>query len=81
MPSIAYRCGGVMDIIKHEQNGLLVEPDNIEALAESIRALANNRSQILKLGETANQMALENFIPSQIKLELQKALQFNLRSF
>ena len=70
-----------MDIIKHEQNGLLVEPDNIEALAESIRALANNRSQILKLGETANQMALENFIPSQIKLELQKALQFNLRSF
>ncbi len=43
---IGTNSGGIPDIIEHEHRGLLVEPDNSAALAESIvRMLSDNRLQ------------------------------------
>jgi glycosyltransferase involved in cell wall biosynthesis len=34
--------GGFTEIVEQAQSGLLVEPDNVDALAEGILSLANN---------------------------------------
>jgi glycosyltransferase involved in cell wall biosynthesis len=40
LPVIGYRAGGVADVIRHEQDGLLVRCGHIDGLAEAIRRLA-----------------------------------------
>lgn len=74
VPSIAYRCGGVTDIIEDQKNGVLVEQDNIEALAEAIIKIAQDRKQLKALGAQAKEMAIKNFSPERIKLEMKQAL-------
>ncbi len=39
VPIIASEVGGIPDIVKHEQTGLLVPPDNAEKMAEGIKLL------------------------------------------
>lgn len=39
---IGYRAGGVVDVIQHEQDGLLMPCFDIDALAKAIRRLAND---------------------------------------
>ncbi len=73
VPSIAYRCGGVTDIIENQSNGLLVEPDNIEALAEAIVGLSQDKERLIELGRRARETALEKFTPSKIQREIEKA--------
>jgi glycosyltransferase involved in cell wall biosynthesis len=44
VPVVASRVGGVSDILKHECNGLLVEPRDVEGLAEAIiRILSDDK--------------------------------------
>ena len=73
VPSIAYRCGGVTDIIEDQQNGILVEPDDVQALANAISELAMDKPRILELGEKARQIALKKFTPEQIAVEMKTA--------
>jgi glycosyltransferase involved in cell wall biosynthesis len=40
IPVIGYRAGGVVDVIRHEQDGLLVRCGDMEGLTEAIRRLA-----------------------------------------
>lgn len=73
LPSIAYSCGGVTDIIENHKNGLLVEPDNVEALADAIIELARNKNRLKELGETAREMAFQNFTRNSIEQQMNKA--------
>ncbi|MBM4318320.1 MAG: glycosyltransferase family 4 protein, partial [Deltaproteobacteria bacterium] len=73
IPSIAYRCGGVTDIIEDQKNGILVEPDNVEELAEAIIGLGQDKQRIVELGESARKMALQQFTPEKIQLEMKNA--------
>lgn len=50
-PIVATRVGGVPSIIRHEYNGLLVEPKSPEALAKAIERLLTNLMLIEKLVE------------------------------
>jgi glycosyltransferase involved in cell wall biosynthesis len=52
-PVVAFRVGGIPDIIAHEQHGLLVEPGNSSALAYSIRRLLNDDGLRHALGQQA----------------------------
>ena len=79
LPSIAYRCGGAMDIIEDKKTGLLVEPDNIESLAKAILDLAKDRQKLKSLGNNARKAALNRFTPEKVKLELKEA--FSLYPF
>jgi glycosyltransferase involved in cell wall biosynthesis len=47
-PVVASAVGGIPEIIEHEKSGILVPPDNPEALAEALRAVLTNP----RLGET-----------------------------
>lgn len=73
VPSVAYECGGVTDIIENGKNGILVEPDNIKALAQAIVALAQDKQKIRELGNKAREMALQKFTAKSIEQEMKIA--------
>ena len=74
IPSLAYQCGGVTDIIESGVNGILVEPDNIKALTEAILTLHQNRAQLEALGRKARERAFQMFSQEAIRAQLSQAL-------
>lgn len=50
-PIIATNVGALGEVIKHDVNGILVEPDNPISFAKAINTLANDRSLLKKLKE------------------------------
>lgn len=73
VPSVAYECGGVMDIITDQVEGILVKPDDIEGLSNTLISLSQNRDLITQMGESARRKALEHFSRKSISQELQLA--------
>ena len=57
LPVVATRVGGVPDIITDGVNGLLIQPNDVNALAEAIQLLLVDKGLAKKLGENANKKA------------------------
>lgn len=74
VPSIAYDCGGVTDIIRSGSNGLLIKPNDIDELSQTLLHLHDHREQIETLGKKAREIALTQFSRDAIKKELETAL-------
>jgi len=53
LPVVATAVGGIPDVIVHGETGILVPPENPEALADAIVQLAQNPAQRRALGEAA----------------------------
>jgi glycosyltransferase involved in cell wall biosynthesis len=53
LPALATPVGGIADFVETGENGLLVEPGDVEGLANSIRLLAKDPELRRRLGETA----------------------------
>ncbi len=72
VPVVATRVGGIPEIVKHEQNGLLVPPRDVQAMAEAMERLitdASLRRRLIAGGyRTAEQHTTERF--------LEKVMQF-----
>ncbi|PQP33288.1 hypothetical protein C6A36_00050 [Desulfobacteraceae bacterium SEEP-SAG10] len=60
-PVVATRIGGTTEVIENEVNGLLVEPKNSEALADSILYMIENKKLAKKMGEKGRKIAEEKF--------------------
>lgn len=60
-PIVATRVGGTPELIEHGIHGLLVEPDNQEALSDALIELLTDTSKAIKMGEAAKKKSLENF--------------------
>lgn len=58
---VATRAGGIVDVIRHEENGLLVEPRNPEALAAAIASLFQNKTLRANLGSRARRQVCEKY--------------------
>ncbi|RLI90524.1 MAG: hypothetical protein DRO95_06045 [Candidatus Altiarchaeales archaeon] len=56
-PVIASRIGGVIDIIKENKNGILVEPGSIEELKNAIEKLIQDSELRNKIGKKGREMA------------------------
>lgn len=56
-PVIASRVGGVPDLVKHGKTGWLVNPRDVEGLAEGIRALASDAEKLRRMGKEARKFA------------------------
>lgn len=74
VPSIAYQCGGVTDIIQNEITGFLLEPDNIQGLADLLLELTHNRAGIQEVGQRAQKHVQEHFSAQSMKLQIANAL-------
>src|SRR4029079_19216509 len=60
-PVIATRVGGIPEIIEDGQNGILVEPDNPEKLAEAIIRVLKNRDLQTSLANCGYAVVHERF--------------------
>ena len=60
-PVVATRVGGLPEVVVHGQTGLLVEPENSEALAEAIVYLLGHPDTAIRMGQAARERAQEVF--------------------
>ena len=61
LPVISTNNGGTPETVLHEKTGILVPPDNVFQLYQSMLKLYSNPAYRLEMGETAYQYAHENF--------------------
>jgi glycosyltransferase involved in cell wall biosynthesis len=69
---IAGQVGGIPDVISNHENGVLVPPGEVEALAEAMLRLLQNGELRAALGQAARQTVLEKFT---LERELEQNLQ------
>jgi len=60
-PVIASRIGGIPEILSHGETGILVEPGNPTALAETIVSLLEDEGKRTQLGKKAREVAKAKF--------------------
>ena len=53
LPVVSCRAVGVMDCLRHDENGLMVEPGDVPALAAALRRVATDAPLRRRLAETA----------------------------
>ena len=61
VPLIAYNNGGISEVIRHMQNGLLVQPGQIDQLADAMQRLLESRSLTERLAKNSKKVVTENF--------------------
>ncbi len=61
VPNVAYRAGGVADVIRHEYDGLLVPCGPIDALTNSVLRLYEDSSLRQQLGDTGHARLTTDF--------------------
>ena len=62
VPNIAYRAGGIAEVVRHEQDGLLVGCGEIAALADALQRLAEHAELRLQLGGEGRRRALQELL-------------------
>ena len=62
---IATPAGGTKDIVEDGKNGMLVNVNDADALAEKILALLDDREKRESLGKSAREFVMNNFKPEK----------------
>ena len=65
LPVVAFTTGGIPDLIRHNETGLLVPTGDIPLLSESIQSLIENRDLRTRLGQQARIMIEKTFTLSK----------------
>ena len=60
-PAIAGNSGGISDAVEHGRTGILVDPENVLAVASAIMSLLDDPEKASQLGQAGRQMVLERF--------------------
>lgn len=55
--------GGMKEVVRHGQDGLVVPSENVDALAEAIRSLHADRQQVARMAASARQRIAATFTP------------------
>lgn len=61
LPNVAYRAGGIADVIRHEQDGLLVRCGDVDGLADALGRLISDRDLRAQLGLTGHERTQHDF--------------------
>jgi glycosyltransferase involved in cell wall biosynthesis len=62
---VATDVGGMPDVLRDGENGILVPAGDVERLADSIRALLDDRDRRKQLGQEARLTVQEGFTPER----------------
>jgi len=62
LPVVSYGVGGIGEYLRHEQNGILINSTNPLILATAILNLLQDSEKRQRLGSTARQTVLDNFL-------------------
>lgn len=79
-PVVATRVGGIPELVRHDQEGLLVEPGDPEALAESIAALLEDEARRDQMARTARGRAEAFGLDRMVETTCQLYLDLSARS-
>jgi glycosyltransferase involved in cell wall biosynthesis len=60
-PIITTRAPGCREVVRHLENGLLVEPRNADDLAFAFEYILAHTRDLKKMGEASRRLAVENF--------------------
>jgi glycosyltransferase involved in cell wall biosynthesis len=61
LPVVTTSVGGITDLVRHDYNGLMVEPNDAEAIADELGALLDDAPRRRRLGEAARRTVIEHF--------------------
>jgi glycosyltransferase involved in cell wall biosynthesis len=61
--AIAVDAGGAAEIVRHNQNGIVVPYGDLRAMSAEIVRLLNNATELVSLGQTARRLAVEEYHP------------------
>jgi phosphatidylinositol alpha-1,6-mannosyltransferase len=80
-PVVVTRAGGVPEVVEHERTGLVVDPDDSDAVAGAVISLFESRNLASDLGRNAEAVVREKYgwdnIASQYLTEMKTALSRN----
>lgn len=65
-PVVAYRSGGLNDVVSHGESGLLVEPGDRRALAAAIAQLLADPATAARMGRSGRSALLARFSPESV---------------
>jgi colanic acid/amylovoran biosynthesis glycosyltransferase len=74
MPVVVTRSGGIPDQVGHEVNGLLVEENDVEAMADAMVRLALDPALRCRLGTRGRERAVSEFDTCVLSARLQRVL-------
>ncbi len=77
VPVISTRVGGVEDVVKHKETGLLVPPNNPSELAKAIKELVEDEEKRKRFGEEGQKFVSEHFSVEKF-IEKSKKLYYKL---
>ena len=77
-PIVTTNEGGIPDIVKDGENGLIAERKNPESLAECIARLLDDKEARLKMGENGYQKLMAYFTEEKFENNLIKILNYKL---
>jgi glycosyltransferase involved in cell wall biosynthesis len=79
-PVIASDCGGMTELVKHQERGLLVRPGDSQAIAESMRWLVAHPTEAREMGQAAQRYALAEHSQEEHLRHLMAVYENGLRS-
>lgn len=65
-PVVAFASGGLIDVVRPDAGGLLVAPNDIPAMAESIGLVLRDAREATRLGHVAREATLARFSPDAV---------------
>ena len=80
LPVIAPKVGGIPSVVVDQKTGILIEPENPQAMADSIGQIMQNPDQLNKLGCAAYQHVQANFSIEQNVQHIEQLLTESLSS-
>lgn len=69
---VTTRCGGIPEIVRHQETGLLAEPGNVTQLADCLLQLARDRHLIEQLGRNAREFARTHLTVDKMAAEVER---------
>jgi len=72
VPIVASKIGGIPDVVKDGENGLLVPPRDSEALADAIIYLLKNKDIRERMGENGRKLVEEKYTWKKVAEETDK---------
>ncbi|MEW8972146.1 MAG: glycosyltransferase family 4 protein [Mesobacillus sp.] len=72
---ISTTCGGIPEMVKHEETGILCEPGNVKELAEAIKRFIINKDEREAFGEAAEAFARQHLTSKVMTRKIEEIYQ------
>lgn len=72
LPVVAYKVGGLPEVVAHKENGFLVKKGDVEALAKAVLKILQNKELFKKFSINSRKIATSNFNEDKIVKEYEE---------